>query len=492
MDTVYVTDSVVLPSAKMHKSVEEMSINGEEPPQEYFVKDSSFGSMESSDPSLGSIPIIDINIFSLSSSHDPKEVENEIEKLRSALSSGGCFQAIGHGIPSSLLDKLRQVAKQFFALPAEEKHKYSRAANEVEGYGQDRVVSEKQILDWSSRLSLKVFPEGQRRLNFWPENPSDFKDILHEYVVKLKGVMDILFKAMEKSLNLVEGSFSSQFGDNSLIKARFNFYPPCSRPDMVLGVKAHSDRSGTTVLLQDDEVGGLQIFKDDEWINVPVIHHALVVNLGDQMQIMSNGIFKSPLHRVLTNTDKLRISVATFNEPEPDKEIGPVEQLIDEERPRLYRNVKNFAAFNYECFQKGKPPSPRPDLVLGLKPHADGSAITFVLQDKEVEGFQFLKDNQWIRVPAIPQALVINRGDQAEIMSNGIFKSPVHRVVTNSERERISVAVFSSPDSDKEIEPIGRLFNDSRPRLYKKVKNYVDTYFQYYQQGKRPIDAVRY
>ena len=84
-------------------------------------------------------------------------------------------QAIGHGIPSSLLDKLREVAKQFFVLPAEEKHKYSRAANEFEGYGQDRVVSEKQILDWSSRLSLKVFPEDQRRLNFWPENPSDFK-----------------------------------------------------------------------------------------------------------------------------------------------------------------------------------------------------------------------------------------------------------------------------------------------------------------------------
>ena len=79
-----------------------------------------------------------------------------------------------------------------------------------------------------------------------------------------------------------------------------------------------------------------------------------------------------------------------------------------------------------------------------------------------------------------------------QIMSNGIFKSPVHRVVTNSERERILVAVFSSPDSDKEIEPIGKLFNDSRPRLYKNVKNYVDTYFQYYQQRKRPIDAVRY
>ena len=54
------------------------------------------------------------------------------------------------------------------------------------------------------------------------------------------------------------------------------------------------------------------------------------------------------------------------------------------------------------------------------------------------------------------------------------------------------MAVFCSPDSDKEIEPIGRPVNDSRPRLYRKVKNYVDTYFQYYQQEKRPINAMRY
>jgi hypothetical protein len=89
MDTVHLTDNVTL-----SKSVEEMSINGYEPPQEYIVKDCRFGSIESS-PSLGSIPVIDISILSLSSSHDPKEVENELEKLRSALSSSaGCFQVI--------------------------------------------------------------------------------------------------------------------------------------------------------------------------------------------------------------------------------------------------------------------------------------------------------------------------------------------------------------------------------------------------------------
>lgn len=71
------------------------------------------------------------------------------------------------------------------------------------------------------------------------------------------------------------------------------------------------------------------------------------------MQIMTNGIYKSPMHRVVTNTEKLRISIAAFTEPEPENEIGPVDQLIDEQRPKLYRNVRNYGAINYECYQKG-------------------------------------------------------------------------------------------------------------------------------------------
>lgn len=69
---------------------------------------------------------------------------------------------------------------------------------------------------------------------------------------------------------------------------------------------------------------------------------------------MSNGVFKSPVHRVLTNSDKLRLSVAMFNEPGEGSEIGPLDCLVDMEKPRLYQKVKDFAAFNYECFQKGK------------------------------------------------------------------------------------------------------------------------------------------
>ncbi|KAL3747814.1 hypothetical protein ACJRO7_016602 [Eucalyptus globulus] len=172
---------------------------------------------------------------------------------------------------------------------------------------------------------------------------------------------------MARSLKLEETGFLNQFGDLPVMQVRFNFYPPSSRTE-VFGVKPHSDRSGITVLLQYREVEGLQVLKDGAWYTVPVIPDALVVNLGDQMQYhyvkydWVGGEFadndkwdiQSPVHRVWTNANKLRLSFALFSKPEAEKEIGPVYCFIDETRSRLYRNVRNFTAFNYECFQKGK------------------------------------------------------------------------------------------------------------------------------------------
>ncbi|KAI9191535.1 hypothetical protein LWI28_009735 [Acer negundo] len=112
--------------------------------------------------------------------------------------------AIGHGISNSLLDKIREVSIDFFSLPMEEKQKYARAVNEAEGYGSDRIVSDKQVHDWSHRLSLKVFPQRKRRLNLWPQIPQDFRETLDEYAMKIKIVTEVLFKAIAKSLNLEE------------------------------------------------------------------------------------------------------------------------------------------------------------------------------------------------------------------------------------------------------------------------------------------------
>lgn len=73
-----------------------------------------------------------------------------------------------------------------------------------------------------------------------------------------------------------------------------------------------------------------------------------------------------------------------------------------------------------------------------------------------------------------------------------MLKSPIHRAVTNSERERMSLAMFCAPDVEQEIGPVEELIDEKRPRLYKKVKNYPETYIYYFGMGKRGIDAVRY
>ncbi|GMY35776.1 protein SRG1-like [Fagus crenata] len=156
------------PPSKTHlhqKTVQELVLSGEELPGNYIQKDRNGVDL---DVPLVEIPVVDLGLLtSLSTSKE------ELEKLQSALSSWGCFQVINHGI--SFLDEIRDVTKQFFELPMEEKRKYSREADGIEGYGSDMIISEQQILDWTDRLYLTINPEDRRRLKFWPENPKAFR-----------------------------------------------------------------------------------------------------------------------------------------------------------------------------------------------------------------------------------------------------------------------------------------------------------------------------
>ncbi|KAK9281768.1 hypothetical protein L1049_004673 [Liquidambar formosana] len=155
---------------------------------------------------------------------------------------------------------------------------------------------------------------------------------------------------MAKSLNLEENCFLNQFGEKGFLQARFNYYSRCPSADLVLGLKPHADGSGYTIILQDD-AEGLQVLKDDQWVTVPSIPHALLVLMGDQMEIMTNEVFKSPVRRVLANSERERISVAVFYTPEANKEIGPEDGLIDEERPKLFKKVKDYADIHWDYYQ---------------------------------------------------------------------------------------------------------------------------------------------
>jgi isopenicillin N synthase-like dioxygenase len=78
----------------------------------------------------------------------------------------------------------------------------------------------------------------------------------------------------------------AQFSNKAPIFARFNYYPPCPRPDLVFGVKPHSDSGVLTILLIDKDVSGLQVLRDGVWHNVPTSPYRLLINIGDYVEVL--------------------------------------------------------------------------------------------------------------------------------------------------------------------------------------------------------------
>ncbi|KNA03708.1 hypothetical protein SOVF_206490 [Spinacia oleracea] len=306
--------------------------------------------------------VIDLSLLSASSSSQ----HEELRKLRSVLSSWGCLQLINHGLSSSLLDQIRQVGKEFFDLPLEVKQKHSRTLDSFEGYGDD-TVSEGQSYNWNDRLHLKVHPLDHRNFRLWPEYLPNFRGTLEEYTMELRRVLKTILEAIAKSLELDENIFLRECGGEESINmfTRFNYYPPCSDPSHVLGLKPHSDGSVITILLQDKQVEGLQVEKDKQWFKVPIVPDALFINIGDQLEIMSNGILKSVVHKVVIDKENKRTSVATVSIPHSDKEIGPFGELIDKEigpfgelidkeRPQMYKRIKNYLSVFFQYYPRGE------------------------------------------------------------------------------------------------------------------------------------------
>jgi len=120
------------------------------------------------------------------------------------------------------------------------------------------------------------------------------REVVHEYTLKLRAMYELLLKAMACCLNLEENCFLKENGNLVNIAGRFNYYPPCPSPENILGVKPHADGTTVTMLLQDKEVEGLQVLKDDHWYRVPIIPDALFVNVGDILEVTTSFFVQTP------------------------------------------------------------------------------------------------------------------------------------------------------------------------------------------------------
>ncbi|CAM8993211.1 unnamed protein product [Rhodiola kirilowii] len=289
-------------------------------------------------PCLDEIPVIDLSkLLKLNS----KEFRNEISKLGNSCRDWGFFQVINHGIDLELLEQIEKVGMEFFMLPLEEKLKYQMSAGTVQGYGQAFVFSEDQKLDWCNMFALGVHPNYIRNPKLWPSKPSDFSDAVGRYSSGVQKLCGKLLKYIALSLGLKMEVFEDMFGE-AVQAIRMNYYPPCPRPDLVLGLSPHSDGSALTVLQQGKGSSvGLQILKDNNWVPVHPIPNSLVINIGDTIEVLTNGKYKSVEHRAVTHKERERLSIVTFYAPSYEVEIGPLQELVNENNPCKYRTFNH-------------------------------------------------------------------------------------------------------------------------------------------------------
>ncbi|KAJ6851443.1 S-norcoclaurine synthase 1-like [Iris pallida] len=284
------------------------------------------------------LPVIDLGQAQLS--------PEESAKLGLACEEWGFFQLINHGVPTELIENIKMDIVEFFKLPIEEKEAFAQIPdNGYNGYGQAFVKSEDQKLDWGDLLALDTLPLKIRKMRFWPTYPPSFRDNLDAYTSKLKEVTNCLLRLLAENLGLEPEIITNNF-KNMKQTIRANYYPPCPKADKVLGISPHSDATGLTILLQISDVEGLQIRNKGVWFPVKPLPGAFIVNVGDLLEIFSNGKYKSIEHRAIVNTEKERITLATFHWPDENCILRPLPQLVK-------GGTENYMASTQEDYMKG-------------------------------------------------------------------------------------------------------------------------------------------
>lgn len=229
------------------------------------------------------IPIIDFSQLD----HD-----QVLRQVSNACREWGFFQVVNHGVSVELMKNMRQIWREFFHLPIEEKLLYANTPATYEGYGSRIGVEKGSKLDWSDYFYLNYLPLSARDTNKWPRFPLSCRELIIKYGEELIKLCGKLMKILSKNLELEEDHLQKAFGGEEIeASLRANFYPKCPQPDLALGLSPHSDPGAMTILLPDDNVAGLQVRKGDSWITVKPIPNAFIVNIGDQLQVHNCQIY---------------------------------------------------------------------------------------------------------------------------------------------------------------------------------------------------------
>ncbi|QCD79771.1 aminocyclopropanecarboxylate oxidase [Vigna unguiculata] len=265
-----------------------------------------------------------------------------MEKIKDACENWGFFELVNHGISVELMDTVERVTKEHYERCMEQRFKEMVGSKSLEC-----AESEINDMDWESTFFLRHLPESN--ISEIPDLGEEQRKVMKEFAVELEKLAEQVLELVCENLGLEKGYLKKVFygskGPN--FGTKVSNYPPCPKPELIKGLRAHTDAGGIILLFQDHKVSGLQLLKDGHWIDVPPMRHSIVINLGDQLEVITNGKYKSVMHRVITQSDGNRMSIASFYNPGNDAVIAPAEALVKEDE-----NTKVYPKFVFDDYMK--------------------------------------------------------------------------------------------------------------------------------------------
>jgi len=284
------------------------------------------------------VPVLDLSRFDQGGS----ERRTFLADLRAAARDVGFFYLAGHGIAAAEIDGVFSAAKQFFALPEADKLAIEMV-NSPHFRGYTRVAGERTRgqPDWREQLDIGVERAPVRREpglpawtrlhgpNQWPARLPELRETLTSWQARATDVAIRLLRAFALSLDQPEDAFDPIFQGMPNHRMKIVRYPGREATGDDQGVGAHKDGGFLTLLLQDQNKG-LQVEYDHQWVDVEPIAETLVVNIGELLELASNGYLRATVHRVVTPPAGVeRFSVPFFFSAQLDATI-PLLDLPEE------------------------------------------------------------------------------------------------------------------------------------------------------------------
>ncbi|KAK7390068.1 hypothetical protein VNO78_25367 [Psophocarpus tetragonolobus] len=281
------------------------------------------------------IPPIDLKGFL---SGDQQAVATICQRVNEACKRHGFFLAVNHGVDPNLLARAHALSEEFFSRPHSEKLQLQRKLGEASGYANSFIGRFASKLPWKETLSFQFIHDTKTVQNYFQnvkdQDFSHYGKLYQEYCEVMGDLSLVIMELLGLSLGVGRDFFRDFYtGHDSVM--RLNYYPPCHQPELALGTGPHNDPTSLTILHQNN-IDGLQVFVDGRWYTVCPKGDAFVVNIGDTLMALTNGIYKSCLHRAIVNNSVARRSLTFFLCPNKDKVVIPPKELITAENPRQY------------------------------------------------------------------------------------------------------------------------------------------------------------